>query len=742
MASLRRIAITGSGGFVGTALVQALRATGFTVLRLVRTAANDPDAVLWDPASGAIDVARLGEIDAVVHLAGESVAAGRWTAARKRAIQGSRGPATAALSRSLAALPHRPAVLVSASAVGIYGDRGDELLDEASRPGRGFLADVAQEWERATEPATAAGIRVVNLRIGLVLDPAGGALQRLLLPFRLGLGGKLAGGRHWMSWISRRDLVRVIRLAVANPTLRGPVVATSPHPVTNRDFTRALGRVLRRPTRLPVPRFALRLLLGEMADAMLLASQRACPTRLGVTGFVFDQPELEGALRAMLVREPLRVPAAAGNSDESITSGAPLHDPRINMTRPSGLAAAAMALAVATPAQNAAPEVRELAAALNGFAAALHGRLIDAGTPSSSPASIALALAMLLPGARGSTADELATVLRLPAELRGERLQAAADSLLRHLGVDDRTPGDRHCQLRITNDLWTQSGHPIEPAYAKTLREAFHAGHHDVAFRDDPDGARRRINAHVARATNDRIRDLLSPDLVTADTRTILTNALWLKAKWADEFYEGATKPAPFHLRKGQTVDVPMMRNVDSFAYAETADWQCVVLPFAGHTLACEVMLPRKGKDLAAAEQALLAGAHQQGIAPNRVDVHLPRFRVASTCRLRDPLQTLGLRAAFVPSTADFTGISPKGQLVLDDVVHQTWIQVDEHGAEAAAATASVMTVGSAMPPKQQPPIPFVADRPFAFALRHRTSNLVLFVGRVEDPRGASTPGR
>ncbi len=316
MDSPRRIAITGSSGFVGSALVQALRTAGCEVRRLVRTAANDPDAVRWDPTTGAIDVERLGAIDAVVHLAGENVAAGRWTAARKRAIQGSRGPVTAALSRTLAAMPHRPGVLVSASAVGIYGDRGDELLDEASAPGQGFLADVAQEWERATAPAEAAGIRVVNLRIGMVLDPAGGALPRLLLPFRLGLGGKLAGGRHWMSWITRHDLVRVIRFALANTNLRGPVVATSPHPVTNRDFTRALGRVLRRPTRLPVPGFALRLLFGEMAGALLLASVRAAPNRLGVAGFVFDQPEIEWALRAVLGLVP-----PAGNSDGTGASG-------------------------------------------------------------------------------------------------------------------------------------------------------------------------------------------------------------------------------------------------------------------------------------------------------------------------------------------------------------------------------------------------------------------------------------
>lgn len=301
---LRRIAITGASGFVGQALAATLRSAGCTVLRLVRTTPPDADAVPWDPATGELDRANLGAVDAVVHLAGENVAAGRWTAARKRALADSRGPATAALCRTLASLPQRPSVLVSASATGIYGDRGDELLDEASAPGRGFLAEVAQDWERATEPAAAAGIRVVHLRIGLVLDRDGGALARMLLPFRLGIGGRLGSGRQWMSWITRQDLVRVIRFALANEALRGPVLAVAPHPVTNRDFTRILARVLRRPALLPVPAFALRLLFGELADALLLSSQRALPNRLATAGFQWHEPELEGALRSILAPRP------------------------------------------------------------------------------------------------------------------------------------------------------------------------------------------------------------------------------------------------------------------------------------------------------------------------------------------------------------------------------------------------------------------------------------------------------
>ncbi len=412
------------------------------------------------------------------------------------------------------------------------------------------------------------------------------------------------------------------------------------------------------------------------------------------------------------------------------------------MERPTHLVAAALALAAVLPTQQpSANDARRLADAINAFAADLHPRLVAAKTPTCSPASIAIALAMMLPGARGNTGDELATVLRLPADLRGERLHAAAGQLLTSLGLSGKAPRERLHELRFANDLWTQSGHPIEPAYAAVLRDSFRAEHHDLSFRDDPDGARRQINAHIAQVTNDRIRELLPPGLVTGETRTVVSNALWLKAGWADEFNAHATKPAPFHLRQGAPVDVAMMRAVRHCSYAETPDWQCIVLPFRAGELVCEVMLPRAGKSLADAEQALLAGAHRQGMAGQRVDVHLPRFRLAGHCRLREPLQALGLRTAFVAGAADFTGISPKDALVIDDVVHQTWIEVDERGVEAAAATASVLAPGSAAPGKLQPPIPFVADRPFAFTLRHQASTLILFVGRVEDPRGDAAAG-
>jgi uncharacterized protein (TIGR01777 family) len=291
-----RIAITGSSGFVGAALVQSLRADGHDVVQLQRRSGGGAGTAPWDPASGEVDSAALGRIDAVVHLAGENVAGGRWTAARKRAIADSRGPATLALCSTLASLPQPPAIMVSASATGIYGDRGDDPLDETSAAGSGFLADVARAWEAGTEPLRARGTRVVNLRIGMVLDPSGGALQRMLLPFRLGVGGRLGHGRQGVSWITRDDLVAAIRFALQRSDLSGPVAAVSPNPVTNREFTAALGHALRRPTILPAPAFALRLVFGEMASALLLSSQRVQPRRLLAAGFTFGQPTLAQAL--------------------------------------------------------------------------------------------------------------------------------------------------------------------------------------------------------------------------------------------------------------------------------------------------------------------------------------------------------------------------------------------------------------------------------------------------------------
>lgn len=296
-----RIAITGSSGLVGEALVASLGEHGHDVVRLVRRETSAAGEARWDPDSGDVDLAALGAVDGVVHLAGENIAGGRWTAARKRRIHESRGPATERLCRTLAESPSPPKVFVSASATGIYGDRGDEELDEqsAAGPEGDFLADVARAWEAATAPLEDRGARVVHARLGIVLSRDGGALARMLTPFRLGVGGRLGDGQQWMSWIALDDLVRVLLRALDDDALRGPVLAVAPGPVRNREFTRALGKVLRRPTIFPVPRFALRLLFGELADA-LLASQRAHPQALLQAGFTFEHPDVESALRSTL----------------------------------------------------------------------------------------------------------------------------------------------------------------------------------------------------------------------------------------------------------------------------------------------------------------------------------------------------------------------------------------------------------------------------------------------------------
>jgi hypothetical protein len=236
----------------------------------------------------------------VVHLAGENIAAGRWTPARKEAIRRSRVDGTRLLAGALARLDRKPRVLVSASAVGFYGDRGDEPLTEASAPGSGFLAEVCLAWEAATAPARDAGVRVVTPRLGMVLARDGGALAKMLPPFRLGLGGVIGSGRQWVSWIALPDLVAALRHLLARDDLAGPINAVAPEPITNREFTKTLGRVLRRPTLFPLPASLVRLLLGEMGEAALLGSTRALPAGLQASGFRFSTPELEGALKAVL----------------------------------------------------------------------------------------------------------------------------------------------------------------------------------------------------------------------------------------------------------------------------------------------------------------------------------------------------------------------------------------------------------------------------------------------------------
>jgi uncharacterized protein len=295
------VAVTGASGLIGSALVPRLLSTGHQVSRLVRHQAG-PGEIFWDPAAGSLDPRTLEGLDAVIHLAGENVGA-RWTPARKARIRSSRVTGTRLLSETLAALKRPPQVLISASAVGIYGNRGDEVLTERSPPGnrdRDFLVSVTEEWERAADPARAEGIRVVHPRLGIVLSPAGGALRRLLIPFRLGLGGPLGSGAQWMSWVSIDDVVEALRHMLANDSLDGPVNVTAPEPLTNAEFSRILARVLSRPTVFRVPAAALRLLLGEMADGTVLSSARVLPGRLLQSGFSFARPGLEIALRHLL----------------------------------------------------------------------------------------------------------------------------------------------------------------------------------------------------------------------------------------------------------------------------------------------------------------------------------------------------------------------------------------------------------------------------------------------------------
>jgi uncharacterized protein (TIGR01777 family) len=259
--------------------------------------------VEWHPERGEIDAAALEGHDAAVHLAGESIAGGRWTDERKRRIRDSRVRGTKLLAETLARLSRPPRVFVSASAIGYYGDRGDEVLTEESAAGVGFLPEVCREWEEAAEAARAAGIRTVFLRFGLILSAEGGALAKMLPPFRLGVGGNVGGGRQFYSWVSLADVIDVIHFALADERLGGAVNVVAPQPVTNAEFTKTLGRVLSRPTFFPAPAFGLRLAFGEMADALLLASARVEPARLRAAGYAFKHPQLEGALRSVLGAE-------------------------------------------------------------------------------------------------------------------------------------------------------------------------------------------------------------------------------------------------------------------------------------------------------------------------------------------------------------------------------------------------------------------------------------------------------
>jgi uncharacterized protein len=295
--TLGKVLVSGSSGLIGAALCPFLAASGYQVTRLVRGASSG-EAISWDPAKPLAPELVSG-FDAVVHLAGESIM-GRWTTAKKAAIRNSRVAGTKNLAKALAEAPQRPQVFISASAIGYYGNRGEEILREDSPRGRGFLADVCREWEFATKAAAEAGIRTAQTRFGVVLSTAGGALARMLPPFRLGLGGDIGIGRQWWSWVDLHDAIGAIVHIVKTGSLRGAVNVVSPNPVTNAEFTKTLAAVLSRPAIFPMPGFVARLALGQMADELLLASQRVEPGKLAASGYVFQQPKLRNSLQAIL----------------------------------------------------------------------------------------------------------------------------------------------------------------------------------------------------------------------------------------------------------------------------------------------------------------------------------------------------------------------------------------------------------------------------------------------------------
>ena len=294
-----RIAVTGASGLIGTALRRSLAADGHDVVKVVRRAPRGPDEARWDPAAGSVDTAALEGCDAVVHLAGAPIGTRRWTAERKKVLWDSRVRGTDTLARALAALDRKPAVLVCASAIGYYGDGGDAYLDEDSPAGEGFLADLVQAWEAAADPAREAGIRTVHARTGLVMAEHGGAWAALFPFFKAGLGGRLGSGRQYWSFISLDDEIAALRHTIDTPELSGPVNLTAPEPLTNGEITAAMGRVLHRPTVLPVPAFALHAVLGEFAGDVL-SSQRVRPARLLASGFSFTHPRIDEAIRAAL----------------------------------------------------------------------------------------------------------------------------------------------------------------------------------------------------------------------------------------------------------------------------------------------------------------------------------------------------------------------------------------------------------------------------------------------------------
>lgn len=293
------VMITGAGGLIGRKLVPMLEQAGHHVVILTRGKSLGPEMRVWDPQATKLSPAVLDGCEAIIHLAGENIGEGRWTPQKKERIRSSRVHGTRLLAEAIAGMNNPPGAFICASATGFYGNRGDEILTEASRAGTGFLAEVCQEWEAAADPARNI-TRVVHIRTGVVLSTAGGALAKMLLPFKLGVGGVIGDGHQFWSWISIEDSARLFQFALERNDLSGPINGTAPQPVTNREFTKTFGRVLSRPTIFPMPAFAARLVLGEMADALLLASTRTIPETALNNGFEFQHPTLEAALRAQL----------------------------------------------------------------------------------------------------------------------------------------------------------------------------------------------------------------------------------------------------------------------------------------------------------------------------------------------------------------------------------------------------------------------------------------------------------
>ncbi len=294
-----KVAITGSSGFIGSHLLSFLSKRDVAISKILRENPNG-NGVSWKPEGGEWDSAFTDGIDGFVHLAGENIASGRWTKMKKERIRNSRVEGTKKLCEHILKLPTLPSVFVCASAIGFYGDRGMEFLNESSSRGSGFLPDVCVDWEEATDSISKAGIRVVNVRFGIVLSSDGGALSKMLTPFKMGMGGKAGSGKQYMSWVAIDDVTGAIYHALATDTLEGPVNVTAPSPVTNKDFTNTLGRVLKKPTVMPMPAFAAKLAFGEMANDLLLASTKVAPKKLVETGYNFQYPELEDALKHIL----------------------------------------------------------------------------------------------------------------------------------------------------------------------------------------------------------------------------------------------------------------------------------------------------------------------------------------------------------------------------------------------------------------------------------------------------------